>query len=156
MPLFLPGWITVFIYMLGLANPLCPIYSKFKMQQPDCSLSVECTTSLQFYKLCTRLPVRHRTDFKTLLIEYKSVNGIAPFYLSDLFIEHFPTRSLQSIQPETVVIPMLKYKCRPWPCFLCNCPQTLVLLTHHYHLLPLSVFKSSLKTYLFDKAYNLY
>ncbi len=42
------------------------------------------------------LPVRYRVDFKILLIVHKSLNGMAPSYISDLLIEHNVTRSLRS------------------------------------------------------------
>jgi len=42
------------------------------------------------------LPVRKRIMYKILLLTYKSLNGLAPDYISDLISEHKPTRSLRS------------------------------------------------------------
>ncbi len=51
------------------------------------------------------LPVRYRVDFKILLIVYKSLNGMAPSYISDLLIEHNVTRSLRSSNQRLLFIP---------------------------------------------------
>ena len=40
------------------------------------------------------LPVSYRIDFKALLLVFKSLNGIGPKYLSDMFQQYIPFRSL--------------------------------------------------------------
>ncbi len=42
------------------------------------------------------LPVEQRIEYKILLLTYKSLNGMAPKYLSDLLHRHNPTRQLRS------------------------------------------------------------
>ncbi len=42
------------------------------------------------------LPIKHRMHFKTLLITYKALNGLAPQYLSELLSHYSPSRLLQS------------------------------------------------------------
>ena len=42
------------------------------------------------------LPVKHRINFKILLITFKALNNLAPSYLSDLLPLHAPTRCLRS------------------------------------------------------------
>lgn len=42
------------------------------------------------------LPVSHRIIFKLLLIVFKSVNNIAPIYISELLEKYVPTRMLRS------------------------------------------------------------
>ena len=42
------------------------------------------------------LPVEQRITFKILLFVFKSLNGLAPFYLSDLISTYVPSRSLRS------------------------------------------------------------
>ncbi len=42
------------------------------------------------------LPIKHRIDFKILLIIYKALNGLAPRYLSKLLSHYSPSRPLQS------------------------------------------------------------
>ncbi len=58
------------------------------------------------------LPGRYRVDFKIVLIVYKSLNGMAPSYISDLLIEHNVTRSLRSSNQRLVFIPKTRRKCR--------------------------------------------
>ncbi len=36
------------------------------------------------------LPIKHRIDFKILLITYKALNGLAPQYLSELLSHYSP------------------------------------------------------------------
>ncbi len=36
------------------------------------------------------LPIKHRIDFKILLITYKDLNGLAPQYLSQLLFQLWP------------------------------------------------------------------
>ncbi len=99
------------------------------------------------------LPARYRVDFKILLIVYKSLNGMAP-YISDLLIEHNVTRSLRSSNQRLLFIPKTRRKCRGDRAFATAAPRL-------WNDLPLSIrmassvdiFKSKLKTYLFDKAF---
>ncbi len=40
------------------------------------------------------LPIKHRIDFKILLITYKVLNGLAPQYLSELLSHYSPPHPL--------------------------------------------------------------
>lgn len=42
------------------------------------------------------LPVKFRTDFKVLLLAFKAINGLAPFYFTELLHAHAPARTLGS------------------------------------------------------------
>ncbi len=42
------------------------------------------------------LPIKHRIDFKILLITYKALNGLAPHYLSELLLHYSPSHPLRS------------------------------------------------------------
>ena len=42
------------------------------------------------------LPVKQRIDFKVLLFAFKSLNGLAPSYLTELLERHKPNRTLRS------------------------------------------------------------
>ncbi len=44
-----------------------------------------------------RLPVYFRIQFKILLLVFKSLNGMAPPYLSELLQPHAPSRALRSL-----------------------------------------------------------
>ncbi len=43
------------------------------------------------------LPVTFRTDFKVLLLVYKSLNGLEPKYIADMLTEYKPNRPLRSV-----------------------------------------------------------
>ncbi len=58
------------------------------------------------------LPVRYRVNFKILLLVFKSLNGLAPAYLSDLLTEHRPLLSLRSSNQRLLSIPKSRLKCR--------------------------------------------
>ena len=103
------------------------------------------------------LPVKFRIDFKILLLTYKAINSLAPFYLQELI-------SLKEA---------CKYKLRP----ACDGPllnpvkfRTLTMLRDRsfaaaapqlWNSLPYSIrssrsvasFKKTLKTFLFQKAF---
>ncbi|KAG1924644.1 hypothetical protein F2P79_026034, partial [Pimephales promelas] len=42
------------------------------------------------------LPVRYRIQYKLLLLTYKSLHSLAPSYLTELLVQHQPTRHLRS------------------------------------------------------------
>ena len=42
------------------------------------------------------LPVAERIHFKILLLTFKSLNGMAPFYLNELLSPYIPSRTLRS------------------------------------------------------------
>ncbi len=100
------------------------------------------------------LPVRYRVNFKILLLVFKSLNGLAPAYLSDLLTEHRPFLSLRSSNQRLLSIPKSRLKCRGDRAFSVAAPTL-------WHALPLCIrsapsisdFKSMLKTYLFDLAF---
>ncbi len=100
------------------------------------------------------LPVRYRVNFKILLLVFKSLNGLAPAYLSDLLTEHQPLLSLRSSNQRLLCIPKLKLKCRGDRAFSVAAPRLWNALPLYIRSAPsLSVFKSMLKTYLFDVAF---
>ncbi len=100
------------------------------------------------------LPVRYRVDFKIVLIVYKSLNGMAPSYISDLLIEHNITRSLRSSNQRLLFIPKTRRKCRGDHAFATAAPRLCDDLPFFIRMASsVAIFKSKLKTYLFDKAF---
>ena len=56
------------------------------------------------------LPVKERIDYKICLLCYKSLNNMAPAYLSNILNRYKPTRALRSLDDSTIlVIPRYKY-----------------------------------------------
>ena len=111
------------------------------------------------------LPVQERIDFKYLLLVFKCVHGLGPPYLSDLLSWHSPNRSLRSKNNY-----LLKEKSAKQSRIGGNKPKKLYadrafenLAPRLWNSLPLdirstenlSTFKTRLKTYLFQKSYNL-
>ncbi len=56
------------------------------------------------------LPVEQRIKYKILLLTYKSFNGMAPKYLSDLLQRHNPTAQLRSASKHLLVPPKVNPK----------------------------------------------
>ncbi len=53
------------------------------------------------------LPIKHRIDFKILLITYKALNGLVLQYLSELFSHYSPPRPLRSQNSDYLIIPRI-------------------------------------------------
>ncbi len=93
------------------------------------------------------LPVTFRIHFKVLLPVYKSLNGLWPKYIADMFTEYKPNRPLRSVgslvhtkQGESA---FSSFATRSWKQLLeeIRCAKTL------------ATFKSRLKTHLFSCAF---
>lgn len=56
------------------------------------------------------LPVKYTIEYKILLMVFKSLNGLAPGYLSDLLHFHNPSRSLRSGNLALLVLPRARLK----------------------------------------------
>ncbi len=102
-----------------------------------------------------RLPIRHRIDFKILLITYKALNGLAPQYLSELLSHYRPPRPLRSQNSGHLIIPRIlkstagsRYFFYLVPKFWNNLPNTVREAD------TLCQFKSRLKTHLFNLVYT--
>ena len=99
------------------------------------------------------LPVKCRITFKTLLLTFKSLHGLAPTYLSALLSPYCPTRSLRSSDQLLLNQPTSRTKIGERS-FSCAAPRA-------WNQLPLAVrqcasvnqFKVALKTHLFTDYY---
>ena len=102
------------------------------------------------------LPVSKRIEYKLDTISYKSLNNMAPDYLSSLIEIYQPSRTLRSASdPLTLRIPRVRLSTTGTRAFSVSGP-------FFWNKLPLSVrqqptfssFKSALKTYLFTSTSN--
>ncbi|KAM7366739.1 hypothetical protein PAMP_014689 [Pampus punctatissimus] len=101
------------------------------------------------------LPVKSRIEFKILLLTYKALHGQAPSYLKELIIPYFPSRTLRSQDAGFLVVPIVSKSRLGARAFSYQAPLL-------WNKLPLcvreadtvNIFKSRLKTFLFDKAYS--
>uniref|UniRef100_A0A8C6KP73 Reverse transcriptase domain-containing protein n=1 Tax=Nothobranchius furzeri TaxID=105023 RepID=A0A8C6KP73_NOTFU len=101
------------------------------------------------------LPIHLRIEFKILVFVFKSLNNLAPGYLSELIHPYVPTRSLLSADQHLLHVPSSRCKSRGEHAFSVCAPK----LWNHLPLLirlsfSLSLFKSRLKTHFYSLAFN--
>ena len=99
------------------------------------------------------LPVRSRIKYKILVTPYRALHNEAPAYISEMLTPYIPPRTLRSTNTSLLTVPTThtKHGDRAFSCAaprlwnelsisIKNCPST-------------SIFKQSVKTYLFNRAY---
>ncbi len=95
-----------------------------------------------------------RSLHKVIFLVFKSLNSLAPPYLSDLLSEHRPIVSLRSSNQRLLRIPKSKLKSRGDRAFSVAAPRLWNALPSSFRFAPsISVIKSRLKMYLFELAY---
>ena len=101
------------------------------------------------------LPVEQRITFKILLFVFKSLNGLAPFYLSDLISTYVPSRSLRSASLSLLHVPRSNQKTYGDRAFAVAAPRLWNALPIQMRQpgTALDTFKRSLKTLLFRQAF---
>ena len=101
------------------------------------------------------LPVASRIDFKVFLFMYKSLNSLAPAYLTDKIKRLQPSRSFRSCDGYKAIVPRA-YKVRLGDrAFSIIGPKLWNSLPIAIRSAPsISIFKSLLKTHLFRLAYH--
>ena len=101
------------------------------------------------------LPVNERITYKIAITVYKSLNNLAPLYLSELISKYLPSRNLRSSHNNLLVtrrINRASYGGRGYS----------YAASHIWNLIPdfvknsssLNIFKNKLKTFLFNLAFN--
>uniref|UniRef100_A0A671UFZ1 Reverse transcriptase domain-containing protein n=1 Tax=Sparus aurata TaxID=8175 RepID=A0A671UFZ1_SPAAU len=101
------------------------------------------------------LPIQFRIHFKILLFAFKSLNGLALPYLSELLHPYVPACSLRSDDQLLLSVPKSKWKLRGDRAFAVSAPKLWNDLPLHVkQASSLSVFKSLLKTHLFSIAFD--
>lgn len=101
------------------------------------------------------LPVQFRIEHKIIMLTFKSLNGLAPPYLSDLLHPYSPPRSLRSQGHNLLQIPPSRLKSYGDRSFAVCAPRLWNKLPASIRLITsLSIFKSSLKTHLWMQAYG--
>ena len=84
------------------------------------------------------LPVHLRSDYRVLLMTYKTVHGLAPSYMSDLITPSIPTQTLRSQNSGLLMAPRVKKKsagCRAFPIGLPSSGVTSQLTSDNLALL---------------------
>ncbi len=100
------------------------------------------------------LPVAYRIKFKILLLTFKALNGLAPYYLCNLLLPYSPPRSLWSSDSRLLAIPRYRLSSMGGQSFSVVAPKLWNSLPRSLCLAnSLSEFKSLLKTHLFSECY---
>ena len=101
------------------------------------------------------LPIQERSDFKVLLLAYKSLHGLAPSYLSDLITPHRPRRPLRSQHAGLLTIPRVNKPTVGGRAFSHRAPVLWKSLPPSIrNATSVEMFKSRLKTHLFTKHFG--
>uniref|UniRef100_H3AF67 Reverse transcriptase domain-containing protein n=1 Tax=Latimeria chalumnae TaxID=7897 RepID=H3AF67_LATCH len=102
------------------------------------------------------LPVRWRITFKVLVLVFKSLNGLGPQYLRDLLTPYIPARPLRSLYGTLLNVPRMKTKVGERSFSFYAATSWNALPSDVRASSSLSTFKSSLKTFLFRLAFNVF
>ena len=101
------------------------------------------------------LPIECRIKFKILLTVYKSLNGLAPDYLSALIDVRRPTRSLRSSDKLLLNVPKINTVTYGQPAFSYVAATLWNSIPDNIrNSVTVEIFKTRLKTFLFKEAYN--
>ncbi len=101
------------------------------------------------------LPIKHRIDFKILLITYKALNGLAPQYLSELLSHYSPPRPLRSQNSGVLIIPRISKSTAGGRSFFYLVPKLWNNLPNNVReAYNLCQFKYILNTHLFNLVYT--
>ncbi len=100
------------------------------------------------------LPVKERSQFKTLTLIFKSVNGTAPAYLCDIVRPHSPKRTLRSNSTNTLQTIRTKKQFGARSFQYAGAKMWNELPENIKRSESLVVFKKKLKTHMFIKVYG--
>ncbi|XP_051939816.1 uncharacterized protein LOC127612987 [Hippocampus zosterae] len=101
------------------------------------------------------LPIHFRVIFKILLFVFKSLNNLAPPYLSELIRPYTPARRLRSVDQSLLEVPRTKLRLRGDRAFSVPSPSLwndLPLNIRQASSLP--IFTALLKTHLYSLAFD--
>ena len=101
------------------------------------------------------LPVRYRIKYKIILLTFKALNNLAPSYILNILQQYQPNRTLRSVSAGLLQQPTFHYVAYGGRCFATVAPQLWNDLPPLMRsITSLSVFKRTLKTYLFNLAFD--
>ena len=103
------------------------------------------------------LPIKQRIIYKTLVLTYKSTHNEGPQYLADLLHVKQPSRQLRSSNQRQLIVPRVRTVRYGERSFAFAAPRLWNGLEHHVHdSTTIHIFKKSLKTILFKRAYDVW
>ena len=98
------------------------------------------------------LPIKARIEYKIILLTYKSLKGLAPYYLRPLLSSYAPERMLRSSAKNLLQTPMARTKAYGERSFSVAAPKLWNNLPDTIkNIDSLDSFKKNLKTFLFKK-----
>ena len=101
------------------------------------------------------LPVCFRIDFKVLLMVFKCLRGLGPSYLSELLLPYVPSRTLRSSGTGLLIVPKARTRTYGEAAFQHYGPRLWNSLPEDLRAAEnVNIFKSRLKTHLFNLAFN--
>ena len=101
------------------------------------------------------LPVCFRIDFKVLLMVFKCLRGLGPFYLSELLLQYEPSWTLRSSGTGLLIVPKVRTRTYGEASFQHYGPRLWNSLPEDLRAAEnVHIFKSRLKTHLFNLAFN--
>ena len=102
------------------------------------------------------LPVKYGIDFKILLLTYKTLNNMAPSYLTELLNKYVPQReNMRSNNAMSLHVPRSKLITAGDISFSVASPTLWNQLPYHIQCATsVTSFKNLLKTHLFCKAFT--
>jgi hypothetical protein len=122
--------------------------AKMILNQSKFSSSTEALQELHI------LPVRVRAEFKLLVLVYKCLNGLAPSYLSDLLTTKSSWKVTRSASKYLLCVPFTKHKTFADRSFSVAGPRMWNRIPEDVkNSKTLDLFKSYLKTYLFNRTF---
>ena len=141
--------------LVGLPDTL--IEKLQRVQNAAARLVYRCSKRTHITPVLKRLHwlhVRQRIRYKVLLFTFRALHGLAPEYICDLLQPYTPPRKLRSSANHDLIIPTtnLKYGSRM---FSVAAPRCWNMLPRELKSTQsLTSFKHSLKTHLFQEAYD--
>lgn len=101
------------------------------------------------------LPVKYRWQYKLSILAFRHFDGSLPDYLSNVLTTYTPARTLRSSSERLLVVPVSNMKTVGHRAFSYAAPTTWNSLPSSLrNQSSLSSFKSNLKFFLFQKAFN--
>ena len=101
------------------------------------------------------LPIRHRINFKLIMLTWKALHDMAPNYLCELLLPYTPKRTLRSTDKLLLTTPrtLSSYGDRAFYAAAPKLWNTLPLELRS--CTSIDTFKKSLKTYLFEIVHDI-
>ena len=105
--------------------------------------------------MVSSLPSPLKSGSQACKVVFKSLNDLAPSYISDLLTPYIPSRNLRSSNQSLLVVPRPIQETYGDRAFAVAAPRLWNALPIHMRQpgISLATFKKSLKTYLFKKAF---